>query len=315
MYLKISLLILWGALLGIKASEQNKNNYLNNLIDRAVRLSPIIKMLEAKKSVSASKIEQGTNLPDPVLTVGLVNMPVNSFSFTQEPMTGKIIGLSQNIPFPGGLGASADAKAINTLILVEEIRDEKKRLRRSMSILYHDLSLVREKLKLNDERIILLRQQIALSKRNYEVSEESYQNVIQIDVKLTKIKDRNEKLKGKEALILTELNSYLFADPKSQINTEFEDTGFDEFEGIEKLQHYSLINQPKLNSISLAEKRAQLKEEEAEYLSYPNFNLSLQYSKRDHNELTGISYKDFFSIMAGITLTINYGGKKNGKFK
>lgn len=39
-------------------------------------------------------------LPDPVLGIGVNNLPVNSGSFHQERMTGKTIGISQNIPNP-----------------------------------------------------------------------------------------------------------------------------------------------------------------------------------------------------------------------
>jgi hypothetical protein len=67
---------------------------LDDLIDRAVQVSPQIKMLQAKLEAAKNKIPQNSNLPDPQIKLGLVNMPVNSFSFTQEPMTGKMISLT-----------------------------------------------------------------------------------------------------------------------------------------------------------------------------------------------------------------------------
>ncbi len=74
---------------------------LDLLIEEAISVSPRLNMLRAKKDASFNRIEQNSNLPDPMLTLGLMNLPVNSFSFTQEPMTGKIVGLSQMFPFPG----------------------------------------------------------------------------------------------------------------------------------------------------------------------------------------------------------------------
>ena len=82
---------------------------LDSLISKAIDVSPKLKMLTAKQNAAESMVNVNSNLPDPMLTLGLANLPTNSFSFTQEPMTGKIVGLSQAVPFPGKLGAVAEA--------------------------------------------------------------------------------------------------------------------------------------------------------------------------------------------------------------
>ena len=113
----------------INLTAQQDNEPLDSLIIRAIHVSPKIKLLRSKMEVSSSKIEQGTNLPDPMLTFGLVNMPTNSFSFTQEPMTGKVIGITQAFPFPGGLGTKSEVIAMDTLIVEQEIEDHKNEIR------------------------------------------------------------------------------------------------------------------------------------------------------------------------------------------
>ena len=78
---------------------------LEILINQALKVSPKIKMLEMKKLAAENRIEQNSNLPDPMLTFGVVNLPTNSFSLTQEQMTGAIVGLRQDLPFPGKLNS------------------------------------------------------------------------------------------------------------------------------------------------------------------------------------------------------------------
>ncbi len=41
---------------------------------------------------------QAGALPDPMLMMGVQNLPTNSFSFNKELMTSKMIGLSQTFP-------------------------------------------------------------------------------------------------------------------------------------------------------------------------------------------------------------------------
>jgi len=56
-----------------------------------------------------------------------------------------------------------------------------------------------------------------------------------------------------------------------------------------------------------------LMEDLARYDYYPNFNLALQYSQRDKISSTNMPLNDFFSVMVGITLPLNYGGKVASK--
>ena len=54
---------------------------LDLLVEEAIRLSPKLKMLEAKRLAAGNRIDQKSNLPDPVLTLGIMNLPTNTFSF------------------------------------------------------------------------------------------------------------------------------------------------------------------------------------------------------------------------------------------
>ncbi|MEJ2507822.1 MAG: hypothetical protein P8Y81_16290, partial [Ignavibacteriaceae bacterium] len=76
---------------------------LQDLINTAIDVSPKLSMLRAKRNVAENKIPQNSNLPNPMLMLGLMNLPTNTFSFNQEPMTQKVVGLQQTIPFPGKL--------------------------------------------------------------------------------------------------------------------------------------------------------------------------------------------------------------------
>ena len=286
---------------------------MNELITEAISVSPKIKMLKAKLGVASSRIEQGTNLPDPMLTFGLMNMPTNSFSFNQEPMTGKVIGLSQAIPYPGGLSAAADVKSVDTLIVREEIQNVKNEIKKNISISYYDLQFVREEQKLNNERINLLNQILEVVKSKYEVGNASMQNIIKVEVELTRVTDKIEVLNGKENALVAEINSLLLRKENQPIDSEnssnYELSPID----FEPLLNSAINNQPNLKGIKFSEHKANLMEEQAEYEFYPNFNLGVQYSQRDNNKITGMDYKDFLSVVAGISLPINYGGKKTAK--
>ncbi len=87
-------------------------------------------MLEMKKLAASNRIEQNSNLPDPVLGFGFMNLPVNSFSLDQEPMTGIGVGLSQAFPFPGKLSNQAEVNNKDVDIVEQEIIDARNEIRK-----------------------------------------------------------------------------------------------------------------------------------------------------------------------------------------
>ena len=308
---KILIVLLMTALSIINAQNSKTNNYnLEKLINQAITVSPEIKMLEAKYRVAKSQIEIGTNLPDPVLTLGLVNLPVNSFSFTQEPMTGKIIGISQGIPFPGALSAASDVKAVDTSIIKQSIIDIKNKIRKDVAELYFSLQYLRENIRLAYESIELLNQISDVVRRKYDVGTASLQNLVQVEVQIIRVKDKIETLKSTERAVVTKLNAFLLREETENLNTEnirsirfFKTTA-------DSLVKVAIKNRPLLKSIKLSVRKAELMKEQAEYTFYPNFKLALQYSQRDYSATTSNDFVDFFSVVVGISLPINYGGNK-----
>ncbi len=288
---------------------------LDSLTSLAVKVSPRLKMLQAKTEAAANRIEQNSNLPDPTLTLGLANLPVNSFSFTQEPMTGKIIGLSQGIPFPGKLGAAADAASKDVEIVKQEYDDAKNEIIKNVSQSYYELYYIRKAISIKEESKKLLDDIADVVRTKYEVSTASQQNILKVELELTNISDNIEDLKGKEASAAAELNSLLLLPPENVIATrEIPDITYRKYT-VEELDSLAVQNRAYLKGFRIAQEKASLQENLANYERYPNFNLSVQYSQRDEIAKTNTPLTDFFSVMVGISLPLNYGGKVTAKIQ
>jgi outer membrane protein TolC len=286
---------------------------LELLIEEAIAVSPKLNMLRAKRDASFNRIEQNSNLPDPMLTLGLMNLPVNSFSFTQEPMTGKIVGLSQMFPFPGKLSAISEASSVDTLIVRQEIEDAKNEIRKTVSAKYFTLSYVRKALLYSKESKKLLEEIADVVSTKYTVSTASQQNLIKVQLEITNISEKIEDLKSKENSLLAELNALLLRDPSSQIETGYFEKIYYLNVTVNELDSLSRIYRPFLKAISYAEQKARLNQNVAQKDHYPNFTLGLQYSFREEIAATKTPLDDFFSVMVGISLPLNYGGKVSSK--
>jgi len=309
---KIIILII-GLTVLVTTFSYSQNETLQDLITTAIEVSPKIKMLEMKKQAASDRIEQNSNLPDPMLTLGLANLPTNSFSFTQEPMTGKIIGLSQAFPFPGKLSEQADVNKKDVDIVEEEIRDAKNEIRKNVTKGFNELLYLRNSIRIAETSKDLLNNIAEVVRTKYSVSTASQQNLLKVELEITNTTDKIEDLKSKEQSQLAMLNALLLRPAESEIVTD----DFPEIEykslNVEDLIDSSKIHRPFLEGIDQAKQKEVLKKSLAEYDYYPNFNLALQYSFRDKIAKTNTPLDDFFTVMVGVSLPLNYGGKISSK--
>ncbi|HEX9971371.1 MAG TPA: TolC family protein [bacterium] len=102
----ISILIILIALLTTQgfAVAPDSTVQLNQLIQEALNNNPDLQASNSAWQSAKAKVPQAGSLPDPVLGFSVMDLPINSFDFNQEPMTGKQVSLMQMIPFPGKLG-------------------------------------------------------------------------------------------------------------------------------------------------------------------------------------------------------------------
>ena len=297
----------------IGGSGNTNNETLKGLIDTAIEVSPKIKMLEMKRLAASNRIEQNSNLPDPMLTLGFANLPVNSFSFTQEPMTGKIIGLSQAFPFPGKLSEQADVNRKDVDIVEQEILDAKNEIRKNVIKNYNELVYFRKAIEIANTNKELLNNIIEVVRTKYSVSTASQQNLLKVELEITNLAEKIEDLHSKENSQLAIINAQLMRPTDSAINTnEIQAIKYQKFT-VEALVDSAIKYRPFLEGIKEAKQKEILKNSLARYEYYPNFNLALQYSFRDKIEKTNTPLDDFFSVMIGISLPLNYGGKVSSK--
>ena len=115
--------------------------YLWKMLER----HPELKMARAEAHAKEEVPSQAESLPNPQLTVGVMDLPVDSLSFTQEDMTRKSIGISQAFPAPGkrdlrrkvaegDAAASAAMAREKRLELIEQARVAFYRMRYLMAV-------------------------------------------------------------------------------------------------------------------------------------------------------------------------------------
>lgn len=282
---------------------------LQELIDIALQVSPELKMYEAIINASENRIQQNSNLPDPMISFGVMSLPVPSLAFNKEMMTAKVIGLSQEFPFPGMLSAKENANKIDVVIARQQYKDKSNEIIKELTQSYYELIYIRKEIELTEKSRQLMKQILEVVRSMFSVADASQQNVFRVELELTKMSEMIAALKSEEAEQLSAVNSLLLRDPAAELETDtLPQPGFIQI-NVDELVSKAEMNRPFLKGILSAEEKAKLNQSVAEYDFYPMFRLSAQYAFREELQPEGMPQENMISVMLDISLPLNYGGK------
>lgn len=294
----------------VQLRAQSIYNEISALTERALEKSPEIRMLESKQSALEHGITGQTHLSDPTLSLGLVNMPVNSFSFSQEPMTGKMIALNQKFPFPGELSAKEKVLESDIRRVELEVREVENKIGFEIKTKYFELAASLSIIELLRENRELLSNLADVVRAKYEVGSARQQDILRNDVAITTIDERIIQQKQIINMLSAELRAMLYTDEFSIDIPQLPPLP-DDIITSEEAMRIASEERALLGQSLVDEQKMLLQKEYAGYFSYPDFSLTLQYNQRDELSATGTDLNDFLSLIVGITLPLNYGGKND----
>src|SRR5213593_4627848 len=81
------------------------DSVLQSLVAEALARNPTVAQRQAALRAATLRIRPAGSLPDPMLTVGVMDLVLPHFQFNQSDFTEADVELSQEIPWPGTLGA------------------------------------------------------------------------------------------------------------------------------------------------------------------------------------------------------------------
>lgn len=184
---------------------------LKAAVAAALENDPWLKSNEyAQRSMEAMSVAAG-ELPDPVMSVGLANMPTDTFDFDQEPMTQFKVGITQM--FPKGDTLSLKRKQLE--LLSGQFPYQRQDRKAKLAVMVGNLWLEGY---LNQESIYLIENDRPLFQQLGDVAEASYsvaqgktrlQDIIRAELELTRLDDRLAMLKQKKDMALENLAELL----------------------------------------------------------------------------------------------------------
>lgn len=284
--------------------QTNKYN-LDDLIHFAKESSPSLAAVKFQIKADESRIKINSNLPDPLISFGVANLPINSFSFTQEPMTGKMISVTQAIPFPGKLSTIEELNEFDKTISTNQYRENENNISLLMKRLYFQLYYSQKEYEVIQNKKELFSALAEVLNSRFQNSLASQKDVIMNDYQISVAEDKLIAINSDQQNILSNISVL------TEKEIKISEIDFSEINQLEKLDltNLSLEANPSINKLKSMINKSAKKIELTDYNYYPDFKFTVQYNQRDIISKTNTNLNDFISFIVGFNLPINFGGR------
>ncbi|MDA8179843.1 MAG: TolC family protein [Desulfobacteria bacterium] len=272
-------------------------------VDAALSGYPSLASMRQRITMKRNEAIRAGALDDPKGWVAISNVPVRTGSFREEDMTGKEIGFSQMIPYPG--------KRAHAVRIVEKEKDEaefdlaemRNMLRADVKMTYAELTTVRAQADVVRQVRAVLDQVVQVSTEMLAVGKGRQPDVLRGQVEFQKMREMLLTLENREKVLSIRLNTLAALTPDVPVPALDNLAEFFPGYNVEELRAIYRAERPARQAIQARIEKGKLGVLHAEHEYKPDFEVSTSYMQRDPMP-DGTKRPDMFSAMVSMTLPI-----------
>ncbi len=287
----------------VEASETSDTLRLARALAIAREANPALQAARLRADAAQARVPQAGAFPDPMLSFGLMNRPVNDLGRTDQPMTMNTIGLTQRLPWPGKLGFSEERADYLAAADSLEAREVERRLLARVKSTYYQLAFMDRALAVMRETRELLRDFFEVSSARYAVGDGLQQDVLQAQVSIAQMTEDITVMEQNRLAMAARLNALLGRAATTPVGAlELLDPG-GELPAVDSLMALAAEQRPALLAARQRALAAEAGYKAARRALYPDITVSLSYGGRPQ-------YDDFVSLMFGIRIPLFAGSRQ-----
>lgn len=285
---------------------------LDDAVALALSDNPGLASQQARARALTEVPSQVGTLPDPTLTLGVLGVPTDTFSLTQEAMTQTQVEVGITLPFPGKLGLREQVADLEAGTAEHDVSERRLALISSVRSTWWNLFYLDRALSLVQRNRTLLRSFARIAETKYKTGQGMQSDVLLAQVELSKLLDMEIALRASRRSQAAALNALLGRAASNEIllpehtNEELPPVP-DSAMLIRKSQQSRPLIIARRKMLDAAQARTQLAEKDY----YPDLRLGAAYGFR-RNDPSGSARPDLASITLNLNLPI-FAGSRQGK--
>jgi outer membrane protein, heavy metal efflux system len=286
---------------------------LKALISEAIQANAAVKEKSQVKTASKEAIRPARALDNPEVSVGFLNLPVDTFALNQVDMTNAPqIAVRQKFPFPGKLRLRSELAEEQNRSDDFSFQDKINEIRSRVIQGYWSLSLAYASYGITQRDKELWQQVVEVAETRYAVGQGMQAEVLQAQVELGNYLDRLFQWKQREESIVADLNALRSKPPNTAIARPQPLKPRPLTLNLDNLLALA-AEQPQLQAL----KSQVAKQEKAVQLArkdfFPDFGVGVAYGFRENK--APVTRPDFFSTTLSMDLPIWWNAKQKPKLR
>jgi cobalt-zinc-cadmium efflux system outer membrane protein len=273
---------------------------LQPLIQETLAVSPEIKAEGKKWDAAKERPPQEGSLDDPMLSFEIINLPTNSFSFSQDDMTMKQFSFSQAFPFPGKRGLRREVAWREANAIGQGYREKRNEVVRRVKELFYELYAIDRSLEVVEKNRDLFRQFIKIAETRYSVGQGIHHDVIKGQVELSKLLGEQIRLEQSRQAAAARLNAILNRPPQSPLGRTEEVLKEEIRLDLAELLARAVENRPLLKAFQEEVEKSKSANALSRKRYLPDLTMSVAYGFREDSRT--VNRSDMFS--AGLSINI-----------
>ena len=281
---------------------------LSDLIEETISKNPEIIAAKSRWEVTRERPLQAGSLDDPMIGLGITNLPTNNFSFRTEDMTQKEVSITQRFPYPGKRSLRTEAAEKEAETALWDYEEIKVKIARELKAAYHELAFVNKAIEVTEKNREILKLLNQIAETKYSLGEGIQADLLKSQVDLSKMIDELISLNQTKRSLKSRLNTLLHRAPFAPLGDPEEMVLARLSADPEDLLKEAEENRPLLQSAKrmIEKNKVSLRAAEKDY--YPDFDVKLAYGQRDDGPMGRRS--DMVSAMVGFNLPVWHKSKQ-----
>ncbi len=296
------------------APVRAQDSLLQSLVAEALARNPTVAQRQAAIRAATLRIRPAGSLPDPMLTVGVMDLQLPRFEFNRSDFTEVDAELSQEIPWPGTLGArSGVMRAAATGARAEEsaVRRE---VTTAMAAAYYRLGYTVTALETLRHQRELLEAAVQLSTTRYATGAAPQSDPLQAKLARDRLRSEEFTLESERVAALAAVNALRNRASGDTVTVTPIDpaavrAGVTAEAPTDSLVALALATHPRLAMGRAAVDAATRTIQVERLAARPDFTLTLRYGYRPR--AFNVNFPDFFSAFVGVRLPVWAWRKQN----
>ncbi len=269
---------------------------LQALID-AARNNPGLRAADAKAQSTAASVKGEKSLDPPLVAVEFYQAPVKSFPNPFKDQMEYDYSIQQMIPFPGKLGATADAQRKRTEMLKADRRTLEQDIIRNVKNAFYEVYLLDRRMEINRETQTLVREFVDIARKQYELGTGKQSDILRAQTEFSSLVNDSIILRQQRTSMAGTLNALCNRPVTAEIGRIPEIEPQTPEYDLNTLVELARKHRPELRALQSGVEMQQAERSAAAREYLPDFMVRGTYKQMMHSN-------DDWSLMAGVTVPV-----------